>query len=161
MLEALGNLGDFIGGLAVVVTLIYLAIQVRQNTIQLRKNAESAEISGRDANIRAMSRFRSQIIGSADVAALYNKGRSDRGSLDTDERVRFDLLLSELFSVFQTTELRARHMGDDETRLIPVIRSLLRSPGIQEWWTSNKSQFRPDFVSVVESQLVPPSQPAA
>jgi hypothetical protein len=34
--ETLGNLGDFIGGIAVVVTLVYLAIQVRQNTIALR-----------------------------------------------------------------------------------------------------------------------------
>ena len=32
MLDVLGNLGDFIGGIAVVVTLLYLALQVRQNT---------------------------------------------------------------------------------------------------------------------------------
>ncbi len=32
MLDALGNIGDFIGGIAVVVTLVYLAVQVRQNT---------------------------------------------------------------------------------------------------------------------------------
>lgn len=36
MLDELGNLGDFVGGLAVVVTLIYLAIQVRQNTATTR-----------------------------------------------------------------------------------------------------------------------------
>ena len=32
MIESLGNLGDFIGGIGVFVTLIYLATQVRQNT---------------------------------------------------------------------------------------------------------------------------------
>ena len=32
MLEDLGNLGDFVGGVAVVITLIYLAIQIRHNT---------------------------------------------------------------------------------------------------------------------------------
>jgi hypothetical protein len=32
MLEDLGNLGDFIGGIAVVITLIYLALQIRHNT---------------------------------------------------------------------------------------------------------------------------------
>ena len=36
MLDVLGNLGDFIGGLAVVVTLIYLALQIRQNTATTR-----------------------------------------------------------------------------------------------------------------------------
>jgi hypothetical protein len=29
VLEDLGNLGDFLGGIGVVVTLLYLAIQVR------------------------------------------------------------------------------------------------------------------------------------
>ena len=37
-LEALGNLGDFVGGIAVVVTLIYLALQVRQNNEQLHES---------------------------------------------------------------------------------------------------------------------------
>ena len=32
MFETLGNLGDFIGGIAVVATLVYLALQIRQNT---------------------------------------------------------------------------------------------------------------------------------
>ncbi len=32
MLEALGNIGDFLGRLGVVITLLYLAAQIRQNT---------------------------------------------------------------------------------------------------------------------------------
>ncbi len=36
MIENLGNIGDFIGGIGVVITLIYLATQVRQNTRSLR-----------------------------------------------------------------------------------------------------------------------------
>lgn len=36
MIENLGNIGDFIGGIGVVVTLVYLAVQVRQNTRTVR-----------------------------------------------------------------------------------------------------------------------------
>ena len=36
ILENLGNIGDFVGGLGVVATLIYLAIQIRQNTAALK-----------------------------------------------------------------------------------------------------------------------------
>jgi hypothetical protein len=32
VIEDLGNIGDFLGGIAVVVTLIYVATQIRQNT---------------------------------------------------------------------------------------------------------------------------------
>jgi len=36
MLNELGNIGNFVGGLAVVVTLVYLALQIRQNTAATR-----------------------------------------------------------------------------------------------------------------------------
>lgn len=36
MLQELGNLGDFVGGIAVVATLVYLALQIRQNTATTR-----------------------------------------------------------------------------------------------------------------------------
>ncbi len=32
VLEALGNVGDFVGGIGVIVTLVYLALQIRKNT---------------------------------------------------------------------------------------------------------------------------------
>ncbi len=34
--ELLGNVGEFVGAIAVVITLVYLAVQVRQNSLQLR-----------------------------------------------------------------------------------------------------------------------------
>ena len=36
MLDELGNIGEFVGGLGVVVTLVYLALQIRQNTVSTR-----------------------------------------------------------------------------------------------------------------------------
>lgn len=36
MIENLGNIGDLIGGIGVVITLIYLTTQIRQNTRSLR-----------------------------------------------------------------------------------------------------------------------------
>ena len=39
MIEVLGNFGDFIGGIAVVITLLYLSYQIRQNTKEVRNNS--------------------------------------------------------------------------------------------------------------------------
>lgn len=38
-LDAMGNIGEFVGGLAVVITLFYLAVQIRQNNSSLNENA--------------------------------------------------------------------------------------------------------------------------
>lgn len=35
-LAELGALGKFVGGIAVILTLVYLAVQIRQNTKQMR-----------------------------------------------------------------------------------------------------------------------------
>ena len=51
-LEMLGNIGDFLGGIGVVITLIYLAAQIRQNTAQLRSNADGARIAALDETTR-------------------------------------------------------------------------------------------------------------
>ena len=39
VLEALVNLGEFLGGIVVVVTLLYLAAQIRQNSRSLKASA--------------------------------------------------------------------------------------------------------------------------
>ena len=46
MVEDLGNVGDFIGGIGVVVTLAYLALQIRQNNRSLKAaTAPSTSVS--------------------------------------------------------------------------------------------------------------------
>jgi hypothetical protein len=37
--ETLGNVGDFLGGLAVIASLLYLAVQIRQNTRAVRSSS--------------------------------------------------------------------------------------------------------------------------
>ncbi len=41
-LTQLANLGEFIGGVAVLVTLVYLAAQVRQSRSEIQRNTETA-----------------------------------------------------------------------------------------------------------------------
>ena len=45
-MDALGNIGDFLGGIGVVITLVYLAGQIRQNTRSVRISAFQAAQRG-------------------------------------------------------------------------------------------------------------------
>jgi hypothetical protein len=47
MLETLGNLGDFVGGIAVVLSLLYVAFQIREGRRQRRAQALQDRISMR------------------------------------------------------------------------------------------------------------------
>jgi hypothetical protein len=71
-LQDLGNLGEFIGALGVVVSLIYVAVQIRHNTRAVRDSAEKE--MARDA-----SDFLSQITENAEVARIYRIGLTGMG----------------------------------------------------------------------------------
>jgi len=155
MLEALGNLGDFVGGIAVVATLVYLAIQVRQNTAQLHRSAELAHVDSRDTTFEAFSRFRAQVVSNPDVADLYYKGSTDPDSLDPVERLRFNMLVEELFFILQTSVTRHNTLatvGSLEGRELGVD-IILRAPGILHWWSRQKGRFDSSIVKFIDSQI--------
>ncbi len=150
MLEALGNIGDFVGGLAVIATLLYLAIQVRQNTKLLRFTAQSSAI---EADI-AFNR----LIGSDPRAArVFQVGLEDFASLSDEERRQFLNLLRAVFTshqhVFQQFE---RGLVEQQTwyQYRNATLHLLALPHVSAWWNHRKGIYIPSFVDSVDS--VPP-----
>ena len=73
--QLLGNYGEFVGAIAVVATLLYLAIQIRQNS----KITEAQMFQARTQ----MSEERyGQIADSIYLAGIYSKLDTDRSRLD-------------------------------------------------------------------------------
>jgi hypothetical protein len=86
--DAVGAIAELLGAGAVVLTLIYLAIQLRHNTQAVR--AESERGTRVDANSR-MYKF----IENPKIAELYSKGlRGEEPS--SNNRLRFRLLMRTL-----------------------------------------------------------------
>ena len=85
--------GEFLGGIAVVVSLLYLASQIRQNSKLMR--ASSSAVTTEATN--AVSRL---IAEDAEAARLYWAGLADRGSLSESDRQRLDPMLSMTIGAF-------------------------------------------------------------
>ena len=96
MLEELGNLGDFIGGIAVLVTLVYLAIQIRQNTAQVKIGSEIARTDTYARSVESFSNFRGLLISDSEMADIYLRGCRDIGSLNRVEGLRDSLINSDV-----------------------------------------------------------------
>ena len=86
----LGAIGEFVGAIAVVVTLIYLAVQLRQNSKMVQMSM-----------IQAAERGISDVVGEwsrdAETASLINRGRGSLEELSDDERARLRLLIRRMF----------------------------------------------------------------
>ena len=152
MLEALGNAGDFIGGLAVIVTLIYLAAQIRQNTQMLRRTTEESVSSGAATTIGLPAQ-------SPENAAVFYRGLVDPDTMPPGERTHFYLLIANLFVVFdEAHEAHADGLLSDHrwTRQRNAMRVYAAFPGVRSWWNfAGRSTFGPDseFSRLVESEL--------
>ena len=81
-LESLASLGEIVGAVAVVVSLLYLAVQVRQNT-RAQRLENASRILDRTASMQgALSRDPATSI-------LFSKGVSDPSELTPQERIQF------------------------------------------------------------------------
>ena len=152
-LENLGNLGEFIGAVAVVASLLYLSIQIRQNTRSVRSaTAQSASdtIVGKN----------SLIAGDRNVAELFSTGVQGAKKLDPIDEMRFSLLVSSTFINFETMLLQNR-LGLIETEFWQsrerfFLNTILTLPGILSWWRHNQEQFGEELGRYVDSHLQRP-----
>jgi hypothetical protein len=85
-IEQLGSIGEIVGALATVATLLYLAVQIRQNTTTVRSAATSAYVQGSHS-------VSNLLVADPELCDLYYKGLEDPGSLTDSERRRFVIML--------------------------------------------------------------------
>jgi hypothetical protein len=155
MLDALGNIGDFVGGIAVIATLIYLAVQVKQNTVALKAASWQEAISG----AKETSRFRSDPIMSRSFAlGLYGYPE-----LPPDDLARFGGILTDETLVYQGVfALHQAGQLDDSVHdtYLGWYAAIIQTPGGQAWWEAvGRPIFVPEMVSAVDERLSAGSLP--
>jgi len=138
--DALGAIGEIVGAFAVVVTLIYLAVQTRQSTEAVRHAFARGVME--DANA-----WRFRIVENADVSELFRQGLRDPESLDANDKYRFRMLLDALVFHWQ----HAVQTG------VPIpeanVTRVLSQPGGSWYWARAKDLLTPEFVEFVDGLL--------
>lgn len=87
--EAIGAVGEVLGAIAVIATLLYLANQTRHTRT-------AVEVNSNMGTVEAHSRFRQSLIGNTELANLLAKANS-RAELTEGEQIQISLLFFELF----------------------------------------------------------------
>ncbi|MGE0159149.1 MAG: hypothetical protein AB7T31_07015 [Gemmatimonadales bacterium] len=148
-LATLANLGEFVGGLVVMVSLIYLAHQVRQNTLSLRTE-NYARILDR------MSTIQAQIATDGDLNRIVVRGCQDPTALTPSERIRFTWAMYELIGAgeFMFHQGQGGTLPEDVwERWRATIVWWLSFPGVRLWWAARPSPFSRSFETFVEEVL--------
>ena len=133
--------GEFIGGIAVVVSLIYLASQIRQNSRLLEAAAEDSRIQ----NFNASS---AMIAGDPEIARIYWDGIKSRELLSEADRRRFDPLMSMQYQNFaQQWEYHRRGQSTAMSwdQMLLGMRWQTGEPGVAQWWKEYRALYSADF----------------
>ena len=147
MLDSLGNLGDFLGGLGVVVTLVYLAMQIRQNTDALRRDSYQSLLNHQaDLNSRLADR------GFAEIMMASREGLAN---LDEPDRRRVGNYYLSLLRHYQNghEQYRSGVLSDSQWEQLswPVV-VILASQGFCECWDDWEHHFSTEFADWVRIQ---------
>ena len=146
--EAIGAVGELIAAAGVVVSLIYLAFQIRQNTRQARGSMY-------DSIVSSLATFDRPIASDPQLARIFEDAIDDWGSIDGSGRARVMHLLSTLFKQFENVHYQYRQGTlEDELWLgwRQLMLSYFRRPGVQAWWSMRRGFYSASFRAFLERE---------
>jgi hypothetical protein len=154
MLTALGQLAAVLVG---IPSLIYLAIQIREQTKERRQAAVNALTVQWGDLTKALH-------DSADFSAIYLRGVQSFTDLDAVSKIRFSAFQNRFFKNFEAMYfsrrdgiLNAASWGEIERTMTDFI----AYPGIRQWWEVRKHWHTNEFVSLVDEIIAKGHEPTA
>lgn len=148
-LQDLANAAEVVSGVVVAITLIYLVIQIRQNTASIR-----AENFARALD--RVSAMQSALFENGELARLQAQGSLDPYKLTREERLRLTWWFFEAFGTFEFMFHQARSGAlPDEVwqRWSATIVWWVSFPGVQAWWRAMPAPFSQSFTSFVDDAI--------
>jgi hypothetical protein len=149
ILEALGNIGDFIGGIGVVVTLLYLVMQIRQNTRQIDHNSELVRGSAELDTARLMADWHGTVADSPELVRIWGAHMAGGAeALTAEDRARLVWLIAQYFTIVEGLyhqHLRGFLSLDSWIPYERTLSGLLRKALPAQFISSPTSAFSGDF----------------
>jgi hypothetical protein len=148
-LEDLGNVGEIVAAVGVIISLVYLAVQIRQNTRAVRASLYQSTIQqARD--------FDRTVVSDPELGRLWVRGRSSPDDLDEEEWRRFRRLLSMFYRNFENLHFQYQNgLVDDRlyASWLAMMVRVSRQPGARRWWEAHGAELTEDCRRLVEREL--------
>jgi hypothetical protein len=153
--EAISTIAEIMGATAVVISLIYLAAQIRQNNRQVEEQIRALRLQAYDTAGADFSALRLHISGSSQLASVWRRAKDSYCALERDEQAQANELLHELLWAYQNIFSRMEDGTADEVlwKLADTnIGYWMGNRGFREWWrTEQKTPYTDEFSALVDS----------
>ncbi len=150
--DAIGAVGETLGAIGVLITLAYLAVQIRQNTSAMKASA-------------LVSVHGIQVLGEANERYIGLLMKSDRKEeLTREERIhmveRFLTIMREFERIWYQQRMGLLPRDQFEQHL-DLIRWALSPPAARRMWTYLAPTFDTEFCAVLDSEVLAEEAPTS
>ena len=150
-LEQLSLLAQILGAIGVVVSLLFVGLQIRHNTNALVRNEHNSTMA-------QWTVIRQAIATSRDVAELMTAGLQGERELDAADQLRLEQMLQEYawasFHIWERTQRGVFPPGTFEWSCGTLLGRMLATPVGMRWWQGAKGTgFVPAYVRDVDAML--------
>jgi hypothetical protein len=144
--DMIGAIGEILGAAGVILTLGYLARQVRtSHRLERRQSGEAA--------MDRISNFLARISADSQLARIWFHGTRETGDLSTEEKVQFGALCLDLTYIWE----RIYYLDVDGSIDAGLVATMQRgrseiacSPGYRRWFELRKEWISDDFRREIE-----------
>ena len=153
-LEQASYLAEIIGVVAVVASIIYLAIQVKQNGRSLRVQTVH-DLSSQ------FKEAQSSIAHDKELADIYHRGVFNFDQLDSLEQLRFNLHVASLVRMLDELLFQYKEGALEESQwngFKTLLEDVFRYPGYQSVWAIRRQQYSKVFQQYLDN-VIQNSQP--
>jgi hypothetical protein len=151
--EHLSNLAQIVASVGVIVSLIFVGLQIKENTRALQRTEHNS-------TMEQWTVIRQAIAQNRDIADLMTAGLQGERPLDAADQLGLEQMLAEhAWAAFQFWDRTQRGIFPKKTfeaTGAALLRGLLRTPGGAAWWRSAKRGgygFPPGFIADVDAIL--------
>ena len=150
-LDQIANIAEISAAVLVIVSLIYVGIQIQQNTDTLKLS--TAHNTAEDFSAPYLL-----IAERGEVADIFLRGMQDIEALEPVERLRFYAYFHKFFRTYENAYYQFRRGAleadpfEGLTQQLVMLKSL---PGVQTYWQDRKDWYNKKFQEYVDNEIMP------
>src|SRR4249919_951729 len=133
--EQISYLAQIVASLGVVVSLIFVGLQIKQNTGALQRNEHNS-------TMEQWTVIRMAIAKNRDIAELMTTGLHGQSDIDAADLLRLENMLQEQawasFHIWDRTQRGIFPKGTFEMTAGPLLANILTTPRGEAWWRDAK-----------------------
>jgi len=129
-----------LANVGVIAGIVFLAIELRQNTVAVRSEA-SQGIQGQISDVYSL-------LATDRVANIYRRGAGDPDQLDPTERVIFNAVVSHMLTSYENLFALVAEGSYDESRARgywQLLRNVLENEGTRQQWEGTQFIYNDAF----------------